>query len=1014
MSNPSFTAELTASAIDPAFIGTAVTLSADLEIDPYAHEVLGSPLDDALNRRYTRFGHSHKPNEYGFIFHNEDGTEWQVKRDLGQTRDDQRSGQYLAPKEAGNAIYTPPIPAAILTRICQRHGFDPILTAGEVNKVGGFWPWFLKTDLPLIITEGAKKALAALSQGHIAIAFYGCACGKSDALQPFLEGRESFVAFDADNKLTAKRAVTKGIRILGIATQRAKGTLHIVQWHPDEGKGLDDFIAQTGAAAFDNAIRQAMPFSAWDALRQLGKPLGEYKPNLRVNIPCLSKIHPESIPQTGLVIISSGLGTGKTKFIKGSVAQLERVISLLHRISLGRGQSTVLGLDYIGDADQVEGYRGFIGANGLPTTRIGLCWDSLLKVPLADFPPGEYDLVLDEADQGLKHWLIGATCGKNGIRPGLIKRGIALIQNARRVIVASGTLTQAEIDFLATLRSEAPFIIQNDYQGNCYPVTVYTGTPGVDGSASRARGAVISEFMTRISQGQRGAIATDQRAICKILEIMGDALGLDPSQILRIDQDTSGNERQQEFLSAADKIRWLIEHDIGLLIYSPSMTSGVSIEGRYFQFVGGIFEGKTISPQDALQQLARVRDNVPRIIYAAAKGMRDSIGATYASAYRDQTESRTHLFERVTGRTIPTDENYDPIKNYIYTVKAQRNQAMTHFGVYLRTELELAGHTVTMGNPDLTLAVEDARQLWSDWRSEIKRRDRLDILNAPIISSDQAKALEDQQRLTHAESLQLKRYKLCDDYLIHPEALTLEDIEQDRNGRMRRCIARLENLCYDGLARAKDTKQWDKQMSHKFPPLPHDLPRAELSTKGVINAQLDKLLMQTAESTENGDRWHKDTAWACQWSDWLKQYRDHIYQATGLNIGLDWSPVQVIGQVLAHFGLKTTSIRGTIQGVRVRIYHLDMEHLEWLKSLLQRRASRLLADGYQRRAIPLSDLLLEGAAAAEPIQRTESIMDAFCEEQGVEEKNDYVQMDLCQYDSAVSAAYHGEYSLRTG
>ena len=85
-----------------------------------------------------------------------------------------------------------------------------------------FWDWFVSTGLPLIITEGAKKAAALVSTGYPAIALngiWGWGANEKDMfgevergssgesikivhpdLEPFLNDREIVLAFDRDEE----------------------------------------------------------------------------------------------------------------------------------------------------------------------------------------------------------------------------------------------------------------------------------------------------------------------------------------------------------------------------------------------------------------------------------------------------------------------------------------------------------------------------------------------------------------------------------------------------------------------------------------------------------------------------------------------------------------------------------------------------------------------------------------------------------------------------------------------
>uniref|UniRef100_UPI001FA9AD7B DUF3854 domain-containing protein n=1 Tax=Vibrio cincinnatiensis TaxID=675 RepID=UPI001FA9AD7B len=84
-----------------------------------------------------------------------------------------------------------------------------------------FWPWFVDhPEIPLIVTEGGKKALAAISQGYVALSLYGCLCGNDGltikpSLLPYVQGREVAIAYVQVAKGSkGRKAVFKGTKRL--------------------------------------------------------------------------------------------------------------------------------------------------------------------------------------------------------------------------------------------------------------------------------------------------------------------------------------------------------------------------------------------------------------------------------------------------------------------------------------------------------------------------------------------------------------------------------------------------------------------------------------------------------------------------------------------------------------------------------------------------------------------------------------------------------------------------------
>jgi hypothetical protein len=941
--------ELRDSGINDSLIQTATEITLDIEFDPYSHDV-STPINDALNRRFTRFTQQAKANHAGIIFWNEDGTPWQVKSWIGLENNNGRSGIYLAPTGSGNIIYTPSLDPETLTKICDRQGLDLAKTQADIKASGSFWQWVLKTpSLPIIVTEGAKKSLAALSRGYIAIALYGCTCGKSEALKPYLAERKVTFAFDSDVKESAVKAVKKGLAIAHSSALSEGTTIHVASWKPSLGKGLDDLIVKSGATTLDGVIETAQLYPLWLATRSLKarKP----KPTLTCNESDLSQSTlSQVIPDRGIVAIVSGTGTGKTKLI--SKISTGAALAPGHRISLQRGLSDRLGLTYIEDADRGAGY--FLDKQHNPTLRIGFCWDSVLAIPLDRYPSGSFDLILDEADQGLKHLISGATCNHDGKRPILLQRALELIKRAKRVILASATLSKRELALVRAIRGEDDpvWILENTYQANRYPYTFCTGQRGVAGSQSLSLHSAIAAMVQAIEQGKPILVATDQRKMCKQIAVIGQSLGLSDAEILRFDQETSGNPDQQLFAENPDQ--FLAENKIKLLVHSPSLTSGVSIEGDHFDRVFGFFKGQTSSPDDCLQALHRYRKPVERIIYASHYGRSDSGGATSGKAYQKELETLSDFKQNAIGITANLLDSDDPFAIFHADTQADHNWAMRDFGSSLKSLLEDAGH-IDSGNP-IPESEAPIGKFWLSRATDLVERDRLDsLLNAPIISDTAATDLRKQRKLKHQDALQLERFDLCEFYHLAPDRLTTGDIKRDKQGKTRKRIARLEGLTWDGLTRKKDQRKVEIMSKWNAPIAQHDLPGDALFTRAMLNLGILDLLNHCLTET-----WCKHTDWVKKYTAIFRSNAQAVKLACNFTISDSISDVQIIGMILHSLGFNTKSNRLSFHGERVRTYRIDDESLTELKSVLQARAKSHTEQGFSARPHTVISQLLGG------------------------------------------------------
>jgi hypothetical protein len=116
--------------------------------------------------------------------------------------------------------------------------------------------------------------------------------------------------------------------------------------------------------------------------------------------------------------------------------------------------------------------------------------------------------VLDEAVQLVRHLLTSATCARDGKRPALLARFRALVQHAKRVIVADADLDNATLHYLRSLRGERTvFLVRNDFEPEPYACR-WLAAP----DRTAVTGALLSELAALPSgpgvvcgDGQQGA-----------------------------------------------------------------------------------------------------------------------------------------------------------------------------------------------------------------------------------------------------------------------------------------------------------------------------------------------------------------------------------------------------------------------------------------------------------------------------------------------------------------------------
>ncbi len=248
-------------------------IHSDLIPDTFQKETSGEYGDNELTGLKARLGWTSlseevksrwSPDLVAYWFENEDGTDWQSILNIPEIKDEatKRPYRYIAPKGTGDSVFFPPVPYTIRKLISKRYnlpiGGDP---AESIPLESSFWTWWSEFGyalMPLVITEGGKKALSLLSQGIPAIALYGCSCGVieitktnkkisleiKEVLKPFCKpfGR---VVVALDNDSQSKKSTYRKTEIaknrLMVALKNEGCQPSRMEWSGDY-KGVDDLI----------------------------------------------------------------------------------------------------------------------------------------------------------------------------------------------------------------------------------------------------------------------------------------------------------------------------------------------------------------------------------------------------------------------------------------------------------------------------------------------------------------------------------------------------------------------------------------------------------------------------------------------------------------------------------------------------------------------------------------------------------------------------------------------------
>jgi Domain of unknown function (DUF3854) len=706
--DPDHVQEWLDSGVDPAIIALNVRTLTDTLVDPASHEV-SYPIAERLNWKITRFGQNTRASVRGWWVSGVDPlADWQpmtwgrFKPDSATPVVDRTQGKaakYLSPSlgKGSSRLVLLDVPGSIWQQVADRHNcpIDPAQMGGM-----SFWQWVWENNIPVVLTEGEKKAGCLLTQGYAAIALPGIFNGyRRDSRQLVAElahfattARVVHICFDYETKPHTVRNINLATAKLGQLLVRSGCDVKVITLTGPE-KGVDDWFMVHGESALAQLFATAIDLGYWQAAKLWSLT---YAPTLTLNQPYLGEV---PYPETGLVAVKSPKGTGKTTalqpLIQGAIAQGRKVLAITHRIQLGRAICEGLGISWIDDVRSVETQT---------LAGYGLCIDSLHPNSQARFNPQDWHgaiVILDEVEQVLWHALNSNTCYKNRVR--ILETLKELVQvvssTGGLLVVQDADLSDVSLDYLRGLMGTIvpPWLLVNHYQPeHGWQVSLY----------DTKNAAPLVARMEQVIETGAVFVSLDSQKVTgkwssKNLETY--LQGRFPTKrILRIDSETVSNPTHPAY-GIADHINQTI-HDYDIVLATPTIGTGVSIDVRgHFKGVFGIFQGVT-PDSESRQALSRVREAVPRFVWAAHFGPA-KIGngsCSYWDIVQSTARAVKYNIALLKDVDFDLDRQTDPIALRTWAKMAARvNTSLWSYRSELGNSLVTEGHAVTLVTDDV-------------------------------------------------------------------------------------------------------------------------------------------------------------------------------------------------------------------------------------------------------------------------------------------------------------------------
>ena len=310
---------------------------------------------------------------------------------------------------------------------------------------------------------------------------------------------------------------------------------------------------------------------------------------------------------TGPVIVRAGMGSGKSKhLLKPIMSDSDSGISLAHRVSLTSSLYDMM-TDGQRERSDIFNYQ----EQGLDDISVGikkliLCVNSIIKSRWRSLIRNHDFLGFDEATQGLR-----AICTSKIVKypVDVFNQLITAIASSRRhavLVDADANDTLIELCEIAIKKRDE---LGLDTWSQIHVIELPVDVSYVDKNGENKKrevfytdcDRVFTEILDAAENNEKFLVATDNKN--RADQLLNELITRYPKKRwLYVSQDTTPSADVVEFTDAPNKFATKYDG----LIYSPAISSGVSIEVEHFTRHFGLFSGVVV-PSDAIQMLRRDR-----------------------------------------------------------------------------------------------------------------------------------------------------------------------------------------------------------------------------------------------------------------------------------------------------------------------------------------------------------------------------------------------------------------------
>jgi len=581
-----------------------------------------------------------------------------------------------------------------------------------------------------------------------------------------------------------------------------------------------------------------------------------------------------------LVMVKSGLGSGKTEALSHRVTEGSLVVPT-HRHSLARNLGARLGATYFKDIDDPQAVQ-----------RVTITVNSLLN--LGSPPPAVDNVVLDDVEQIMQHLLSRSFQGD----PRRVYQHLkALMRKAGRVTCMDANLSQTTVEWFARLMglpvSEVE-VIENTWHESALRAEVFW-KPAVWTTLVHQDVAVGLNLMVNTNN------KAEAEDLAAVLQRMYPSL-----KLLLVTRDTLHDAQ-----AILDEPGCPGFSDYQVVISTPAISTGVSIDGDHFDRVYALGDAGITMATDFVQQVRRVRtprEGLLRVCLMNGSAWRPEEPAKMFANELGLVEELTLRINEACDGIHEVDREYAELH---CDITALRNRSLNAFPMHVLQLLRDEGIPVVDGRGVRPNPEHRGQQRLE--RTERKESAVTRVVDAPEVSALDLEVLRDKARPTPEERAILDRHDIATFY--GPD-LDPEVVRGHLHEGLRHCLTLFIELYHPDIARQGDLAERELPGVHRQ----YHVFRAELLRSAFRAAGL-------------GDDFTGDID-IRGFEAWLMTNREE-YERVLRRGTRDQVPTRILGDLLRMVGLRMVGKFNN--ATRTRTYRVDQERAQFVRRLMTQR-----------------------------------------------------------------------------